>query len=426
MKKRSSWCSYEMRRAAVVVGFAVALIASAKPPTNDEEAAAAWMKASAVPLQGDLAPFGRMVGDARIVALGEATCGTREFFLQKRRLIEYLVANKGFTVLAMAASFPDAVAVNEYVLNGNGDPSAALASLAFWSWNTDEVLELLLWMRAWNADSSHGRKLKFYGLDMQNTPAIVAHLRRVLGGDASVALDVLAPLAKRYGYAGLPNEEKARVVGAIDVLQKLAADDHSARGDLTRQEVTLLRQAEEVFREPLGKGDRREPRMAANLKWILDHEPAGTRAVLWAFNGQAGVHAPTVPPSLGSTLRKTYGRALVIFGFAFDHGSFHAVPERKPGGIATFVVGSARAGSLDALLAQNAPPVAVLDLRTARGGARRWLESVQTMRTIAERYDEPNPLEYYARLRPVDTFDAIVFVRETTASHLRPRKKSEE
>ena len=49
----------------------------------------------------DLAAFGKAVGDARIVSLGEATHGTREFFQLKHRLLEYLVAEKGFTVLAM-------------------------------------------------------------------------------------------------------------------------------------------------------------------------------------------------------------------------------------------------------------------------------------------------------------------------------------
>ncbi|MFI5531790.1 erythromycin esterase family protein [Kitasatospora sp. NPDC051853] len=44
----------------------------------------------------DLRPFGRMVGDARVVALGEASHSSHEFFTLKHRVLRYLVEEKGF------------------------------------------------------------------------------------------------------------------------------------------------------------------------------------------------------------------------------------------------------------------------------------------------------------------------------------------
>ena len=38
--------------------------------------------------------------------------------------------------------------------------------MRFWTWDTEEVLALIEWMRAWNADATT-RKVKFYGFDMQ-------------------------------------------------------------------------------------------------------------------------------------------------------------------------------------------------------------------------------------------------------------------
>jgi len=76
------------------------------PPTGAEAArpVVAELKTRAVPLAGtdDLAAFGAAVGDARIVALGEAAHGTREFAQWKERLVEYLVKHKGFTLVAAA------------------------------------------------------------------------------------------------------------------------------------------------------------------------------------------------------------------------------------------------------------------------------------------------------------------------------------
>ena len=79
-------------------------------------------------------PLVDMVGDAHLVALGEATHGTREFFQLKHRILELLVRERGFNVFAIEATMPEAFAVNDYVLTGRGDPAKALAGLYFWTW----------------------------------------------------------------------------------------------------------------------------------------------------------------------------------------------------------------------------------------------------------------------------------------------------
>ena len=102
------------------------------PPTSAAlvRAVAAELRAHAKPLQtgqqGDewanLEAFGAAVGEARIVALGEAARGTREFGGLKLRLVEYLVKNKGFTVL-VATNPEDAAGAPEW-LSANA-PKAA-------------------------------------------------------------------------------------------------------------------------------------------------------------------------------------------------------------------------------------------------------------------------------------------------------------
>jgi hypothetical protein len=76
------------------------------PPTSADAArpVVAELKTRAVPAAGDdeLAAFGAAVGEARIVVLGEAAHGTREFAQVKWRLLEYLCTHKGFTILAAA------------------------------------------------------------------------------------------------------------------------------------------------------------------------------------------------------------------------------------------------------------------------------------------------------------------------------------
>src|SRR4029450_5293537 len=123
----------------------------------------------------DLRPLKNLVRNARIVALGEGTHGTSEFFRMKHRILEFLATEMGFTIFAIEANMPEAYRVNDFVLTGRGDPKALLKGMYFWTWNTQEVLDMILWMRDFN-QSGKGR-IEFTGFDMQ-TPTVAMQIVR--------------------------------------------------------------------------------------------------------------------------------------------------------------------------------------------------------------------------------------------------------
>jgi erythromycin esterase-like protein len=142
-----------------------------------------WIRAHAIPIQtveaghgfDDLQPLAKVVGDARFVSLGEATHGSRQFFQLKHRVIEFLASQKGFTIFSIEANMPEAYRLNDFVLHGNGDPRQLLKGLYFWTWDTEEVLDMILWMREFNR-SGKGR-IEFTGFDMQ-TPNVAMDIVR--------------------------------------------------------------------------------------------------------------------------------------------------------------------------------------------------------------------------------------------------------
>ncbi len=155
---------------AVIAFHSFAQIPKSSP---EEQAAVAWVRANAIPLKtveagngfADMEPLAKVVGDARIVSLGEATHGTREFFQLKHRMVEYLATRKGFTIFSIEANMPEAYRLNKFVLEGEGDPKQLLKGMYFWTWNTQEVLNMILWMREFNK-SGKGH-IEFTGFDMQ-------------------------------------------------------------------------------------------------------------------------------------------------------------------------------------------------------------------------------------------------------------------
>jgi len=176
------------RGACLLVGILV-LIAVPCPADDPgpSEAEIAWLRKHAVPLEGaapdgleDLEPLREMIGDARIIALGEATHGTREFFQMKHRLVQFLAQEMGFTIFSIEANLPEAYAVDTFVQGREGDPRKLILGMHFWTWSTEAVLEMVRWMREFNAIGKGN--IAFTGFDMQKPDAAVNNVLAFLEG----------------------------------------------------------------------------------------------------------------------------------------------------------------------------------------------------------------------------------------------------
>jgi len=163
----------------------------------DDPPEVAWIKSHAVKLQtaeaghgfADMQPLKKVIGNARIVSLGEATHGTREFFQLKHRMLEFLATEMGFTIFSIEANMPEAYRLNDFVLSGSGDPAQLLRGMYFWTWDTQEVLEMILWMREMN--KSGKARLEFTGFDMQTPDVALGIVRNFVAKNDPSSLDAL-------------------------------------------------------------------------------------------------------------------------------------------------------------------------------------------------------------------------------------------
>src|SRR5689334_18502169 len=170
-----------MRRPLCAVSLFALLATSAGAQQNDPTLQ--WIRVNAIPLTtteaghgfADLQRLKPLIGNARIVSLGEATHGTREFFQLKHRMLELLATEMGFSIFSIEANMPEAYRLNDYVLNGTGDPASLLRGMYFWTWDTEEVLAMIRWMRTFNA-SGKG-PVQFTGFDMQTPTVAAANVR---------------------------------------------------------------------------------------------------------------------------------------------------------------------------------------------------------------------------------------------------------
>ncbi len=162
---------------------ALPLALTASPPALAQEdggaAFTAWAAEALHPVAtldmdaalDDLAAFGEMVGDARIVAVSEAVHGGAEPLEMRNLLFRYLVEEKGFTAIAIESGIIESRVVDDYVRGGPGDFDRVMArgvGMGFHEYDANR--DLVRWMRDANVNRSETRKLRFISFDVSGTP----------------------------------------------------------------------------------------------------------------------------------------------------------------------------------------------------------------------------------------------------------------
>src|SRR5688572_14085290 len=144
------------RAIALFLALTIALPTVAAPrrravakPVVDTSTVRGWLEKNAfllasielTPWSYDLAPLRSMIGNANVVGLGDGSHGTHEFYTVKLRLIDYLVREMNFDVIAFEGAFPIFDRINQYVQGGAGDPRALLKEgndrLSYFFWNVE-------------------------------------------------------------------------------------------------------------------------------------------------------------------------------------------------------------------------------------------------------------------------------------------------
>lgn len=376
-----------------------------------------------------------LVGDARIVLLGEASHGTHEFYAIRSELTRRLIAERGFRAVAVEADWPAAARVNAHVQGAGDDPDAIAALGGFqrfprWMWRNHVVVELIEWLR------DEGGGAGFYGLDLyslrESMTAVVDYLQGVDPAAAERARSRYACFdhvdEQAYGRATASNRMESCEDAVVAQLRELRAraaelarrDGRPARDAYfgAEQNAKLAADAERYYRAMFrGRADSwnlRDTHMADTLDALHQHlEGAGI--VVWAHNSHLGDARATSMSwerdelNLGQLARQRHGDAVRIVGFTTHAGTVTAARDWD-GPAERRVVRPSLAGSLERELHDRGISSGVLDLR--RGGLRD--ERLQRMIGVIYR-PETERLSHYVRARAGDQYDVLVHVDTTRA-----------
>ena len=430
------------------LGFETELSAAQQP------AALAWVRNASfafatddpdVP-STDLDSLRPLVGGATIVALGEATHGTREFFRMKHRTLAWLVREMGFTHFGIEANLPEALAVDHYVQTGVGNPAQLLSDLRYWTWNTAEVMAMIEWMRAWNA-AGHQPRVHFTGFDMgyagvaiDSVTAFASRMDPGAGAIVASAYQCLNSLRDPPGsfqpdvarYQLQSAESRAACRQGIRNVDSLFARNNAAWSGVAGIEKTrvmrrlarIVDQWEELASAPSDQGFYvRDQFMAENVGWWHDTHAPGAKMVLWAHNG----HVSRVPRLMGDHLSRRYGAGYLNVAQTFGTGSFNAVFVSNANvnlDLRAHNVTGLRDESIERVFTAIGADRLVFEARRLRSDSTAATEPLQgllSIRSIGATYRPGDgPTGYQVSLYLRGDYDLIIWFRNATASTLLP------
>jgi erythromycin esterase-like protein len=281
----------------------------------------------------DLQPFGRMVGDAQVVALGESYHTSGGFYRMKHRLFRYLVEEKGFRAFAIESRWQGAERANAYVQNGGGTARDAILQHIN-VWQSSEYADLVQWMHEWNRSHvAPEDQVVLFGFDIQQPwddgPELIEFLALIgipTSDPRSDGIRSCEAVVSSYPSGQIPPERHQTCLNALAAVQEhLAANrDHvvqrtsSQAFDIAMLRVVGLRAWENsvfLIAHDFAAGyNARDEGMAYAFHAVRAMKAPNAKTVVWAANSHvAQARLVTGEQPIGSYLAEAFGDGYMTF-----------------------------------------------------------------------------------------------------------------
>lgn len=362
----------------------------------------------------DLKPLNEILKDKKIIAMGEATHGTKEFFEMKHRMFEFLVEEMGYRVFAIEAEFGGSQIVNDYILHGKGSIGESLDAMNFWIWNTQEVVDMIEWMKEYNEKPENKSKIRFYGFDIQSIDNDKEYIK-----DYLEKVNLPSKDSFKDDNSSLEDINNDLIENKSVYIERSSLEEY----DLILQHMVLINQYNDFHNENAESKNAgfeiRDDYMTENVKWILDYESkyyGNDNIMLWAHNGHVSKDYYGLK-TIGRNLKEIYGGEYYAMGFDFYKGSFVALPITFYGKVlrklSKFHISSSPTASYSDEMRKTNIPISFLDVKNAEQDEllSDFLSSQLYVNNVTAAY--PGKPHNMNETIVKNSFDGMIFVEST-------------
>ena len=363
--------------------------------------------------------------EVQIVALGEATHGNKEFQQLRLDVLQVLVEKYGVRAFALEADYGGCEAINRYIHGEGGTAAEALSATGFAIYRTEEMENLVEWMRDYNASAAQGDDLRFYGFDMQRRAYSYRYLLEAVH-KANIDSTEFEKMwnSESSNYAnGYTAEQRAEIISAIK--EQLPPEDAQAIhfADILLQNIQLGK-----YIDDSGElNAQRDRMMAENTLWILQQEQArgNSRILISGHNNHIMRCENAGTPVLGSLLAEELGSGYFAIGTDF-YKSVCNLPKPYTGKRITHTF-----YSYDPLAKASKKcgfDVSFLDFSKVPEGSAlmEYIANSVQMGSLGEYYSillNFVPRSYRVWRAPQDAYDAMIFVTDTAPIEIESLNK---
>jgi erythromycin esterase len=417
---------------------------------ESRQEAVRWLRpySAAIPLSGVLpenvkvAPLDQIAARVKVLGLGEATHGSREFGDLRFSITRYLVERHRYRVIAIEASANTLELLTPYV-NNESERTPAMTRLIESGWIGRRTRrELYEWVRGWNKEHPRDR-VRIIGVDAQENLSSRETLRAFLGrayGEellkrwATAEAD-LAAADEQTAVFGDSGVEAATRQLLLEIVAMLDLDAPLLRNKFGEPALERAMDAARTLAEfadfnsgsPGAINHSRDWYMAVRVLRALQESGASAKALYWAHNAHV-THPPNSNRSAGALLRSTLGCEYGALAITFGEGAFVAqIPNDLEDRLAVSALPPAPDESIESVLAElNAEgALATWPCSTERNRSTKiesipeWLRKAHLMHWVGGLYT-PGSVNS-AAFRPFDLlndFDGVVFLRRVTADEI--------
>ena len=276
----------------------------------------------------------RIPEGTRIVALGEATHGNREFQELKLDVLKVLVENSNVRSLVLEGDFGGCCLVNDYIQGGEGDPKELVNHLGYRIYRTQQMYDLIEWMRQYNETAEDGDKIRLYGMDIQKDTDDKVYIENLYERlDAGKYADYSARMDTLLGdsYDTYDASKYDEIIALMDEIEGDLTDNFDAYAGITsNEEVQRARIAAGVIRYfmdlELNTTNYHKFRDTAMKELVdrilaLEEKEYGSAIMIGCHNGHMTENNSSNFTYLGSFLNESYGDSYFTIGTDYYYTS---------------------------------------------------------------------------------------------------------
>lgn len=391
----------------------------------------------------DLGMIKEIIGSSSVVALGEGTHGTSEFFRMKHRVIKYLVSELGFSIFCIEANMPSCEKLNQFILHGKGVLTELLAELRCYFWNKQEVYNMLQWMREYNLKAEV--KIQFIGFDFQGSHLAEEIVKKsLLQANIKISQQIndlsqmiMKLIMQLYPFI-LSDDEKQLTetqnkIKESDDFKLLMQEISLLKTTLDEKKSVLLQQMTEkqfhwikqnlrILEQDavhlVDKADFRDSAMAENILWVQSQNP-GCKIIVWAHNGHIQKDSLS-DKRMGHFLAAQLGDQYCALALTTYQGTYTARNKSDQNWNDELVLKTPPENTIEAFLHKMNIPMMLVNLHYSNK-PQFMLGSIKSRCIGAVEEDDHSYMPYHDLSK---AFDGILFIDKTSASQPIKAKKT--